>query len=57
MEHGIDPGDWNALHPVIVASKRAHAERVGDLPALDRARLRTEGYSANDPVLQVHVRQ
>jgi hypothetical protein len=30
------------------ASRRVHAEVVGDLPAVDRARLRAEGYSADD---------
>ncbi|MEJ7707706.1 MAG: hypothetical protein WKF82_10870 [Nocardioidaceae bacterium] len=33
---GIDPADWDAVHPVLTASKRAHARRVGELSALDR---------------------
>jgi hypothetical protein len=49
-EHGIDPADWNAMQPIKGASRRAHAQRIGDLPALDRARLRAEGFSADDPV-------
>lgn len=49
VEHGIDPGDWNALHPIFDASRRAHARRVGELAALDRARRRAEGDDSNGP--------
>jgi len=50
-EHGVDPGDWNAVSPIRNASRRVHAEVVGDLPALDRARLRAlEGRRSADPV-------
>jgi hypothetical protein len=50
-EHGVDPADWNAVSPIRNASRRVHAERVGDLPALDRARLRAlEGRRSADPV-------
>jgi len=38
------------MQPIKGASRRAHAQRIGDLPALDRARLRAEGFSADDPV-------
>ena len=37
-EHGIDPGDWSAVYPVLLASWRAH----GIPSALDRARSRLE---------------
>jgi hypothetical protein len=50
-EHGIDPADYNAMQPIQQASRRAHADRIGDLPALDRARLRAEGCTAEDPVI------
>ncbi len=29
VDRGVHPGDWNALSPVLVASQRAHARRVG----------------------------
>jgi hypothetical protein len=50
-EHGVDPADWDAVSPIRNASRRVHAEVVGDLPALDRARLRAlEGRRSADPV-------
>jgi hypothetical protein len=36
-EHGVDPDDWLAAGPVLVASRRAHARRVGELDV--RARM------------------
>ena len=46
--HGItDPREQLA---VVVASRRAHAETVADLPALDRMRRRAEGAGPDDPV-------
>lgn len=52
--HGIDPGDWSAVHPILVRSKRAHAVLVRDLPAQDRARRRAEGAGPNDPAQPQH---
>lgn len=49
-QRGISPGDWNAMQPILQASRRAHAELVGDLPALDRGRLRAEGRTSSDAV-------
>lgn len=38
LEHGIDPGDWRQVYPVLKASWKAH----GIPSAEDRARLRSE---------------
>ncbi len=35
--HGIDPGDWSAVHPILCASRRAHARTKYELCSLDRA--------------------
>jgi hypothetical protein len=37
--HGVDPTDWQELHPILVASQRAHARTKAELSALDRHRL------------------
>ncbi len=34
--HGIDDGDWSAVHPILCASKRAHARTIRELSAADR---------------------
>jgi len=38
--HGVDPGDWSAVHRILLASWRVHG--VEDQGALERARLRAE---------------
>jgi hypothetical protein len=34
--HGVDPADWSRVHPILVASKRAHARTPRELAELDR---------------------
>ena len=34
--HGIDPADWQVVHPIMCASRRAHARTSRELSALDR---------------------
>lgn len=44
--HGIDPGDWSAVHPILSASKRAHARTKYELCSLDRLRVTADPESA-----------
>jgi hypothetical protein len=44
--HGIDPGDWSQVHPILVASRRAHARTKSEVSALDRHRLILSGEPA-----------
>ncbi len=46
VEHGIDPGDWSAVHPILCASKRAHARTKYELCSLDRLRVTADPESA-----------
>lgn len=49
LAHGVDPSDQQAAMRVTVASRRAHAVTVSELPSLDRARRRAEGAGPYDP--------
>ncbi len=42
---GIDPGDWSAVYPVLIASWKVHGIESG----LDRARRRAEGTNFATP--------
>ena len=46
--HGIDPGDWSAVSPIVCASKRAHARTSRELSAVDRLRVTVDPESCSD---------
>lgn len=37
--HGINAGNWSAVYPVLLASKRKHARSRNERPSVDRMRL------------------
>ncbi len=45
-DHGVDPADWSAVHPILCASKRAHALTKYELCSLDRLRVTVDPESA-----------
>jgi len=47
--HGVDPADQATVGRVWVASRRAHAVVVRELPPLDQCRRRAEGAGPDDP--------
>ena len=38
VEHGVNPGDWSVVYPILLASYEAHG--LQELSAVGRARLR-----------------
>ncbi len=46
--HGIDPGDWSAVHPILCASRRAHARTKYELCSLDRLRVTADPEACSD---------
>jgi len=47
-EHGVDPGDWSAVHPILCASRRAHARTKYELCSLDRLRVTADPEACSD---------